>query len=177
LDNIVKGDAFPLFSIRKIIPTMDLEINKILKSMGLDFSIKLEIEEKNTRSGNSSNKLNIYKIKKQQQYQMDSNGGFEHFIISFCFRIVLTMIASISYPSFCIIDEGFGTISENNIEKVQYLFDCIKNITMFDFYLIITHVDKIKDFLDGHLLVTDNPNKKILNFLPFGNVVEYDNEK
>ena len=32
LDNIVKGDAFPLFSIRKIIPTIDLEINKILSS-------------------------------------------------------------------------------------------------------------------------------------------------
>jgi DNA repair exonuclease SbcCD ATPase subunit len=57
-------------------------------------------------------------------------------------------------PSFLAIDEGFGVLDIENIGNISILMDYLK--TQFKFILMISHIDSIKDVVDGHIEVVKN---------------------
>jgi len=45
------------------------------------------------------------------------------------------------------VDEGFGNLDSENINSMSMLFDYLK--AEFDFVMIISHIDIMKDMVDG----------------------------
>ena len=61
-------------------------------------------------------------------------------------------MSTLPRPNFLCMDEGFGSLDGDNIANMQSAFNYLK--TQFDFILIITHLDSIKDYTD-HLIPID----------------------
>jgi DNA repair protein SbcC/Rad50 len=85
---------------------------------------------------------------------LELGSGMEKFISSLAIRVALINISNLPRPNFIIFDEGWGTLDSNHISEVKLLFDFLKN--HFDFVLIISHIDSIKDLVDNLLEITKN---------------------
>ena len=87
--------------------------------------------------------------------------GGERFIISL--SIALGMSQSIATSkrknfNFFFIDEGFGSLSDNYLEKVLQSFDVLIKL---DFTVgFITHVEKMQHFLTNKVVVTKTTNEQ-----------------
>jgi exonuclease SbcC len=71
----------------------------------------------------------------------------EKMISSIAIRVALTNISSLPKSSMLIIDEGFGTLDDNNLEACARLLTNLKSY--FKNILVISHVDTIKDIVDN----------------------------
>jgi DNA repair exonuclease SbcCD ATPase subunit len=64
-------------------------------------------------------------------------------------------MSTLPRPNFLCLDEGFGSLDGDNIANMQSAFNYLK--TQFNFILIITHLDSIKDYTD-HLIPIEVKN-------------------
>ena len=83
--------------------------------------------------------------------------GMERFISSLAIRIALINVSALPRPNFIAIDEGWGSLDAEHISAVVNLFDYFR--TKFDFSIIISHVDTMRDMVDNLIEVN-----KINNF-------------
>ena len=60
------------------------------------------------------------------------------------------------------IDEGFGNLDADNLNSMYMLFDYLK--TQFDFLLIITHIDKMRDVVDFLIEIKNDNGYSSVNF-------------
>ena len=70
---------------------------------------------------------------------------------SLAIRVALTSISSIPKPNFLVIDEGFGNLDAKHINTLELLFDYLK--LEFDFIMIISHIDTMRDMVDTQLTI------------------------
>lgn len=138
---IIKKDGVPLKILNETIPKIQKKINIILDNF-VDFKLELVATEKN---------IMIYIVYDDAKWDVSGCSGFEKFIINIVFRIALQDITNISRPDFIAIDEGWGCFDENNLQKVDTIFNIVKSY--YEYVLIITHIDKLKDNVDKHLFV------------------------
>jgi DNA repair exonuclease SbcCD ATPase subunit len=75
----------------------------------------------------------------------------ERFVSSLAIRVGLINVSTLPRPNFLCLDEGFGSLDGENIANMSSAFDYLK--TQFDFVLIITHLDSIKDYTDSLISV------------------------
>ena len=66
-------------------------------------------------------------------------------------RVGLTNISNLPKTTFLAIDEGFGTLDADNLASMSTLFSFLKN--NFDFVMVISHLDALKDIVDKHIEV------------------------
>ena len=85
-------------------------------------------------------------------WSLDLASGMEKFVSNLAIRVGLINVSTLPRPNFLCIDEGFGTLDGESIVNMEGAFDYLK--TQFDFVLIITHLDSIKDYVD-HLIPID----------------------
>ena len=117
----------------------------------VEFYITLESDEKN---------INCYiHYNDELSWPVELASGMERFMISVATRSALINVSSLPRPNFLAIDEGFGTADSSTIASMPLLFDYI--ITQFDFLLIVTHIDSLKDSVDSVLNIdkVDNYSK------------------
>jgi len=69
-------------------------------------------------------------------------------------RVALINVSSLTKANMLIIDEGFGTLDETNIEACSRLLESLKK--WFRNIIVISHVDAIKDAVDNSLEITKN---------------------
>lgn len=144
--SVIKKDGVPLRILNETIPKIQKKINIILDNF-VDFELELVATEKNIM-------INI--VYDNVQWDVAGCSGFEKFIINIVFRIALQDITNISRPDFIAIDEGWGCFDEDNLQKVDIIFNIVKSY--YEYVLIITHIDKLKDNVDKHLLVKRDVN-------------------
>lgn len=144
----VHRDGIPARIIRKKLPVINYKINSILKNL-VDF--KMEITIKN--NGDIKELFYFNSIEKDA-LPMSMASGAQKFIGSVAIRDSLHFVSSLTKPSLCIIDEGFGALDNDLTIAMQsvfyYLKDKYKNIW------IITHKNEIKDFVDNIIQVSKN---------------------
>ena len=80
--------------------------------------------------------------------------GMEKFISSLAIRASLINVSNLPRPNFLAIDEGFGNLDSENLNSMFSLFDYLK--TEFDFMLVISHIDALKDATDGLIEINAN---------------------
>ena len=134
----VKRDGIPYELISKAMPKIETEINNVLNQV-VDFNMVLQSDGKN---------INGYIIYDEDNFwPLELTSGMERFISSLAIRIALINVSALPRPNFIAIDEGWGSLDAEHISAVVNLFDYFR--TKFDFSIIISHVDSMRDMVDN----------------------------
>ena len=130
-------DGIPYELITKAIPSIEKEINHVLENMNAGFHIELEMKDK---------MIDAFICYGEDKWNLELSSGMERFVSSLAIRIGLINVSTLPRPNFIIVDEGFGALDSDNIANMQGAFQYLR--TQFDFTMIITHLDTIKDYMD-----------------------------
>jgi DNA repair exonuclease SbcCD ATPase subunit len=134
--NALGKDGVSLELIEKAIPMLEGEINNILSQI-VEFGMELELDGKN---------INANLVYGEQKWSLELCSGMERFISGLAIRIALINVSNLPRPNFLVIDEGFGTLDNENLTSLYMLFAYLK--TQFDFVMIISHIDSMRDVVD-----------------------------
>lgn len=144
---LMNKNGLPYYLISKIIPTLEQRINTILRKL-TSFQIKIELEQKKSQKN-----INIYLVREDTEIPILLASGFELFITNIVFKLAIRSISKIPKGNFFIIDEGFGNMDDSNLSSVsESLFQYLK--LNFDYTLIISHIDTLRDYLDKEINIT-----------------------
>jgi DNA repair exonuclease SbcCD ATPase subunit len=133
----VKRDGIPYELVTKALPKIEAEINNVLNQI-VEFNMVLNTDGKN---------INGYIIYDEDNFwPLELTSGMERFISSLAIRIALINVSALPRPNFIAIDEGWGSLDADHISSVVNLFDYFR--TKFDFSIIISHVDSMRDMVD-----------------------------
>jgi DNA repair exonuclease SbcCD ATPase subunit len=133
----VKRDGIPYELISKALPVIENEINNILGQV-VDFGIVMEVD------GKSINAKIVYD---DQEWPLEMCSGMEKFVSGLAIRVALINICNLPRPNFLVIDEGFGTLDSDNLSSLFMMMQYLK--TQFDFIWMISHLDAMRDIVDG----------------------------
>jgi DNA repair exonuclease SbcCD ATPase subunit/DNA repair exonuclease SbcCD nuclease subunit len=134
----VNRDGVPYELVSKALPSIETEINNVLNQV-VNFNMVLNTDGKN---------INGYIIYDEDNFwPLELTSGMERFISSLAIRIALINVSALPRPNFIAIDEGWGSLDAEHISAVVNLFEYFK--TKFDFSIIISHVDTMRDMVDN----------------------------
>ena len=122
--------------INTIINNLESIINNILKDL-TDFTLKFDL---------SVDGLEIYKVKDDEIIDARVLSGYEKFSANLALRIAFCKLNKYTRSNFLIIDEGFTSSSQNNLPKMESLFDAIRKY--FKWCITVSHLDQIKSNYD-----------------------------
>ena len=149
----VRRDSIPYELLEKAIPTIEGEVNNILSQL-VDFQMALEMDGKNINANIVYDDVN--------QWPLELSSGMERFISSLAMRVGLINVSNLPRSNFLAIDEGWGTMDSDNINSVYNLFQYLK--TQFQFALIVSHVDSMRDAVDTLLEITKDSDFSKIKF-------------
>jgi len=132
----IKRDGIPYEIISDTLPYIQEEVNNILSQV-VDFELEFDVDGKN---------ILTYIKYGADTWSLEMTSGMEKFISSLAIRVALINTSNLPRPTFLAIDEGFGNLDSSNINSMSMLFDYLK--TEFDFILIISHIDIMRDMVD-----------------------------
>jgi DNA repair exonuclease SbcCD ATPase subunit len=135
--NSLGRDGVSYELIQKALPMIEGEVNNILGQI-VDFGMQLEMDGKN---------INAFIVYDDQRWGLEMCSGMERFISGLAIRIALINVCNLPRPNFLVIDEGFGTLDNENLTSLYMLFAYLK--TQFDFVMIISHIDSMRDVVDS----------------------------
>lgn len=135
-------DGIPFNVITMTVPEIEREVNSILSQIS-EFSAKFETDGKN---------IVPYIVYDDKKWLMSLTSGMEKFTLSLAIRVALINISNLPRPNFLIIDEGMGVLDAENLACMQTLFNFLK--TNFDFILVISHLEALRDMVDTQLELT-----------------------
>ena len=141
--NAIQRDGVPYELISEILPYVEEEVNLILSQI-TDFSIRFETD------GRNINTFIVYSD--DEKWALEMTSGMEKFVSSLAIRVALINVSNLPRPNFLAIDEGFGNLDASNLNSIFSLFDYLK--LNFDFMIVISHIDLMKDATDNLLEIT-----------------------
>lgn len=145
-------NGVPYQIISDAIPQIETEVNNILSQI-VEFTMSIETDGKN---------VNVYIKYEDRKWPLELCSGMEKFIAGLALRVALINISNLPRPNFLVVDEGFGALDADNMGTMHALFDYLK--TNFDFIIIISHLDAMRDMVDKQLEIKkDNGFSKIDN--------------
>lgn len=134
-------DGIPALIIRKKLPLINHRINTILQQ-AVDFKINLDI----LTNGDIVETF-YFNDSKSDTLPLSFASGAQKFVSSIAIKDGLHYISSLTKPSLCIIDEGFGTLDDELTFEIMNILNYLKN--KHKNVIVITHRDEIKDFADN----------------------------
>lgn len=144
----VSRDGIPAQIIRKRLPMVNYRINNVLRSI-VNFRIEMQV-----KTNGDVQEIFYFNDDKSDSLPLSQASGSQKFIGSVAIREALHYISCLIKPSFCIIDEGFGTLDDNKINDIVNVFNYLKD--KYKNVFIITHRDEIKDCVEHVIKVTKN---------------------
>ena len=131
--------GIPVQIINSLLPKINSEIAKILKGV-VAFTVVLEADLE-------SNAMDVFIDYGDSKRIIELASGMEKMISSLAIRVALINVSSLPKSSMLIIDEGFGSLDETNLEACGRLLHSLKK--SFKNILVISHIDQIKDIVDN----------------------------
>jgi DNA repair exonuclease SbcCD ATPase subunit/UDP-2,3-diacylglucosamine pyrophosphatase LpxH len=142
----VGRDGIPYQVICNTVPEIEKEVNSILSQV-VEYTIQFETDGKNVVP---------YVVYEHGRWPIELTSGYERFVASVAIRVALTNISNLPKTTFLAIDEGFGTLDPDNLASMFTLFSVLKN--NFDFVLVISHLDALKDAVDKTIEIKREAN-------------------
>jgi len=137
----VSKKGIPRLITKSQLPHINNEISKILQGV-MGFTVELEADS-------DTNSMDVFINYGDSRRIVELGSGMEKMISSLAIRVALINVSSLPKPDVFIIDEGFGTLDENNVEACNRLLDSMRK--WFKNIMIISHVDGVKDAVDNTL--------------------------
>lgn len=160
-------DGIPALIIRKKLPLINHRINTILQQ-AVNFKINMDI----LANGDIVETF-YFSDEKTDALPLSFASGAQKFVSSIAIKDALHYISSLTKPSLCIIDEGFGTLDDELTVEItnilSYLKSKHKNV------IVITHRNEIKDFADNIievLKIKQGISKEVLDANPEAGVTK-----
>lgn len=138
--------GIPVQIIMSQLPIINHEIEKILQGV-TSFGVTLEADS-------DSNDLDVFIDYGDSRRAIEVGSGMEKMIASLAIRVALINVSSLPKTDMLIVDEGFGTLDDVNVEACTRLLHSLKK--WFRNILIITHIDSIKDVVDNVIEIGRN---------------------
>ena len=148
----VKKDGVPYELISKAMPVIESEVNNILAQV-VDFSLSMDTDGKN---------INAKIVYEDQEWTLEMCSGMEKFISGLAIRVALINICGLPRPNFLVIDEGFGTLDADNLSSLFMMMQYLK--TQFDFIWMISHLEQMRDIVDGLIEIKKENGFSKINF-------------
>jgi DNA repair exonuclease SbcCD ATPase subunit len=148
----VKKDGVPYELISKAMPVIESEVNNILAQV-VDFSLSMDTDGKN---------INARIVYEDQEWNLEMCSGMEKFISGLAIRVALINICGLPRPNFLVIDEGFGTLDADNLASLFMMMQYLK--TQFDFIWVISHLEQMRDIVDGLIEIKKENGFSKINF-------------
>jgi DNA repair exonuclease SbcCD ATPase subunit/DNA repair exonuclease SbcCD nuclease subunit len=146
--------GIPRVIVSTQLPLINLEIAKILQGI-VDYTIEFQEDEE-------TDKLDLFINYGESKRVLELGSGMERMLASIAIRVALINVSSLPRADFFIIDEGFGSLDDVNIEA------CVRLLKSLDQYfksvIIISHVDLIKESVDNIIEITKNNNVSCVRF-------------
>lgn len=154
--SIINDRSLPKLILKNTIKQVEKEANKMIYSLaGLLVFISNEDLEEDT-------KWEVLIKKNGMVLGSEQVSGYERFIINIGLKMALDKYKYYSGSSLFFIDEAFDCISEENIDKIDELFDYLK--TYYRNILIISHNEELKKKIDYRINIsTDFVSSQIDN--------------
>lgn len=133
--------------LRQVIPVINAQISALLNDV-CDFTVELDITEKND--------VMFYLVKDDVRTDLTGGSGFERTAAALALRSVLGNISTLPRMSGLVLDEIWGRVAKENYDNLRKLLEEIGK--SFDFILIISHLDEVKDFCKTIITVTKKDN-------------------
>jgi DNA repair exonuclease SbcCD ATPase subunit len=146
-------DGIPFNVITMTVPEIEREVNTILSQIS-EFSAKFETDGKN---------IIPYIVYDDKKWLMSLTSGMEKFTLSLAIRVALINISNLPRPNFLVIDEGFSVLDAENLSSMSILFTYLKS--QFDFVLIISHLEALRDCVDNQLEVIKEDGFSKVNYI------------
>ena len=137
--------GIPVQIIHSMIPQINSEIAKILKGV-VGFTVELEVDLE------SSSAMDLYINYGDSKRIIELGSGMEKMMASLAIRVALINVSTLPKASILMIDEGFGSLDETNIEACGKLLQSLKK--WFRNIVVISHIDAIKDIVDNTIDIT-----------------------
>jgi ABC-type dipeptide/oligopeptide/nickel transport system ATPase subunit len=134
-------DGIPALIIRKKLPLINHRINTILQQ-AVNFKINMDI----LANGDIVETF-YFSDDKSDTLPLSFASGAQKFVSSIAIKDALHYISSLTKPSLCIIDEGFGTLDDKLTFEITNILTYLKN--KHKNVIVITHRNEIKDFADN----------------------------
>ena len=150
-------EDIPSLLFTEMMPQVETYANEVLERIAPGRRLMLR-PFKETKSETIKRTLDIISTTSTGTREFDELSGSEKFRQSLAIRIALSRLASEVYGApinLFIIDEGFGSLDANNTQLVKHTLRRIA--PLFDLFLVITHVDDLKDTF--RTLITVDTNK------------------
>ena len=148
----VKKDGVPYELISKAMPVIENEVNNILGQV-VDFSLSMDTDGRN---------INAKLVYEDQEWALEMGSGMEKFISGLAIRVALINICGLPRPNFLVIDEGFGTLDADNLSSLFMMMQYLK--TQFDFIWVISHLEQMRDIVDGLIEIKKIDGFSKINF-------------
>jgi DNA repair exonuclease SbcCD ATPase subunit len=148
----VGRDGIAYQVISNVVPEIEKEVNSILSQV-VDYTIQFETDGKNVVP---------YVVYEYGRWPIELTSGYERFVASVAIRVAMTNISNLPKTTFLAIDEGFGTLDPDNLASMYTLFSFLKN--NFDFVLVISHLDALKDAVDRQIEIKREGNFSFVNY-------------
>jgi len=140
----VSKKGIPLQIMMSQLPLINSEIAKILQGVA-GFTVELDADM-------DSNAMDIYINYGDSKRIIELASGMEKMMASLALRVALINVSSLPKTNVLIIDEGFGSLDESNIEACGRLLISLKK--WFKNIILISHVDSVKDSVDNLLEIS-----------------------
>ena len=133
--------------LRQVIPVINAQISSLLNEV-CDFTVELSITDKND--------VVFHLVKDGVYSDLGGGSGFERTAAALALRAVLGNISTLPRMSSLVLDEIWGRVAKENYDNLRKLLEEIGK--SFDFILVISHLDEVKDFCDTIITVVKENN-------------------
>lgn len=135
--NIISTNIIVNYILSENLKNLEININKILKQYGLNFTIQIEHSNKNVK---------IYQIKDVKKISIKSVSGYETILLDIACKISLKQHINIFQSNILMIDEVMARVSTSNYSTLDNIFNMLRS--NYKHILLITHIPEITNLLE-----------------------------
>lgn len=136
--------GIPAQIVNSQLPLINAEIARILHGV-VDYTLRFEKDDE-------SSTTEIYLDYGDSARLIELSSGMEKMIGALAIRVALLNASSLPKPDFLVVDEGFGSLDESNIEACNRMLVSLKR--WFKNIIVISHIDAVKDIADNVIEVS-----------------------
>ena len=138
-------NGIPAMVLMSQLPIINDELDKITANLGFKLTLETEV---------NSNTLEVFIENEQPKRVIELCSGAEMALASLAIRVALTTLSSLPKSDILIVDEGFGSLDEENVPKCLQLLTLLKGY--FRLVLIVSHIPQIKEAAERIVDISNN---------------------